>query len=188
MVEAPYNVYILKQLELVIRPRFLEICASADMTAPQYTALTVLKRRPGVTSSELARRSFVRAQTMATTLEPLLDAGLVRRESDPTNARRKLLYITDAGVEAIARLAGPIEDLERVITDGFTTEERTQFSELLRRSRSNLAAAQLPSGTDEGEPRRHRARSSRTALPASARPAEGGVATEPFDGLRTPTA
>src|SRR5690606_9740613 len=135
--------YVIKQLELVIRPRFIEICATADMTAPQYTALTVLRRRPGITSSELARRSFVRAQTMATTLEPLLGGGLVRREPDPTNARRKLLFITDDGIEAIARLSAPINDLERMLTDGFSPEERAQFSDLLRRSRSNLAVAQL---------------------------------------------
>lgn len=141
MVEHPHNVYVIKQLELVLRPRFIKLCADVGMTAPQYTALTVLRRRPGITSSELARRSFVRAQTMAMTLEPLLDAGHVSREPDPTNGRRMRLFLTESGERAIKQLSGPLAELEATLTDGFTSEERDQFAELLRRGSLNLARA-----------------------------------------------
>lgn len=141
MPERTHFVYTIKQLELGLRPRFLALCAAEGLTAAQYTALTVLERRPGITSSELARRSFVRAQTMAMTLEPLLAAGHVRREPDPSNGRRMRLHLTDAGRDAMARVTEPLAELEALLVDGFSPEEREQFADLLRRASRSLAEA-----------------------------------------------
>lgn len=134
-------VYIIKQLDLGLRPRLFEACAAAGMTAAQYTALTVLARRPGITSSELARRSFVRAQTMAVTMDPLLDAGFVRRESDPQHRRRILLYLTESGAEAIGRLSPQVEALEELMLSDLNEAEREQFGDYLRRARNALDRA-----------------------------------------------
>lgn len=131
-------VYVIKQLELALRPRFLAACAEAGMTGAQYTALTVLERRPGITSSELARRSFVRAQTMAATVDPLLDAGMVRRERDPQHGRRMLLFLTDAGAQAIAALDPQVAQVEELLLADFDEQERAAFTDLLRRARLAL--------------------------------------------------
>ena len=144
-------VYVIKQLELGLRPRFVELCAAEGMSAAQYTALTVLERRPGITSSELARRSFVRAQTMAITLEPLLSAVLIRRERDPENGRRMLLFLTETGAAAIERLANPLAELEEQLVTGFTAAERAQFAELLRRSSHSLAEAAARDRSEDSE-------------------------------------
>ncbi|MRH28996.1 MarR family transcriptional regulator [Microbacterium sp. SYP-A9085] len=130
--------YVIKQVELALRPYIDGACAAAGMTTAQYTALTVLERRPGITSSELARRSFVRAQTMAQTMDPLLEAGLVRRERDPGHARRLLLYLTDTGSAAIARARPHVAELERLILSEFTADEAAAFAEYLRRARRSL--------------------------------------------------
>ena len=57
--------YLIKQVELAVRQALDDVVATADLTTLQYTALTVLERHPGITSAELARNSFVRAQSMA---------------------------------------------------------------------------------------------------------------------------
>lgn len=141
MADHPNNVYVIKQIELVLRPQFIALCRSVGMTAPQYTALTVLLRRPGITSSELARRSFVRAQTMAMTLEPMLEAGHVRREPDPANGRRMRLFLTESGRTTIRTLSGALSELEDTLVEGFSDREREQFAEFLRRANLNLANA-----------------------------------------------
>lgn len=130
--------YVIKQVELALRPYIDDACAAAGMTTAQYTALTVLERRPGITSSELARRSFVRAQTMAQTMDPMIEAGLVTRERDPTHARRLLLRLTDKGVAAIAQARPGVDELERLLTSGLTDEEGAAFAEYLRRVRYAL--------------------------------------------------
>ncbi|MDO8381372.1 MAG: MarR family transcriptional regulator [Microbacterium sp.] len=134
-------VYIIKQLDLALRPRLFEACAAAGMTAAQYTAMTVLARRPGITSSELARRSFVRAQTMAATMDPLFDSGYVRRESDPLHRRRILLFLTESGAEAVAGLTPQVEALEDLLVSDLSESEREQFGDYLRRARNALDRA-----------------------------------------------
>ena len=133
--------YVIKQLELVLRPAFLEACAEQGMTGAQYTALTVLERRPGITSSELARRSFVRAQTMAGTLDPLLESGLVSRVHDPDHGRRMLLYLTPKGSRAAAEIAPRIARLEESLLTDLSADERDVFGDFLRRCRHSLSEA-----------------------------------------------
>ncbi len=137
-------VYVIKELEVLLRPRFIEACADQSVTWTQYTALTVLQRHPGITSSELARRSFVRAQSMAETMEPLIAAGLVRREQDESHARRKLLLLTPAGAQTIAQVQPAVQRLEDELVAGLDADERQRFAEYLRRCWQALAAADEP--------------------------------------------
>lgn len=132
-------VYAVKQLEMGLRPRFIEACARGGMTTAQYTVLTVLKHRPGITSSELARRTFVKAQSMAATIEPLLERSLVRREQDSTHGRRMLLSLTPAGEQRIVELSPPIDELETLLLADLDEEERHRFADYLRRCRHALA-------------------------------------------------
>ena len=83
--------YLIKQVELAVRQALDDVVAAADLTTLQYTALTVLERHPGITSAELARNSFVRAQTMAEMVTYLLGRGLVARERDEKNRKQYLL-------------------------------------------------------------------------------------------------
>src|ERR687898_2292181 len=86
--------YLIKQVELAVRQALDDVVATAELTAPQYTALTVLERHPGITSAELARNSFVRAQSMAEMVTFLLGEGLVSRKRDENNRRQYLLSLS----------------------------------------------------------------------------------------------
>lgn len=139
--------YVIKQLELALRPHFNQICTDAGLSAAQYTALTVLRRRPDLTSSELARRSFVRAQTMAATIDPLLTAGLVSRSQDPQHRRRMLLRLTPAGEERLAEIAPRMRALEELVVADLTADEQAEFARSLRSARHSLdTAGPRPSG------------------------------------------
>lgn len=140
MSKSTHISYVVRQLELALRPYFLQACASAGITPAQFTAMSVLQQRPGVTSSELARRSFVRAQTMAATLEPLVESGLVRRERDPNHARRMRLSLTDRGYEVASDLAARVDVVEKIIVAEFSDAELEQFDVFLRRARKAMRA------------------------------------------------
>jgi DNA-binding MarR family transcriptional regulator len=109
--------YLIKQVELAIRQRLDEISATQDLTALQYTALTVLERHPGMTSAELARNSFVRAQTMAEMITYLLDRRLVSRKRDPDNRRQYLLSLTRKGQTVVDRLRHPVAAIEEEMVE-----------------------------------------------------------------------
>lgn len=131
-------IYTIKQLELGLRGPLEHVTQTTGLTTAQYTALSVLAIRPGITSSELARRSFVRAQTMAETITNLFEAGHVRREQDRDHGRRILLYLTDSGNEALTSVRGPMELLESEFLGEIDANERQVFAQFLRKCRSNL--------------------------------------------------
>jgi len=99
----------------------------------------VLQNRPGITSSELARRSFVRAQTMAETIAALGEAGLVRREKDPDHGRQILLFNTESGAARVADIGAEIASLESRMMDGLGDDERVNLVLSLRAVRDALA-------------------------------------------------
>ena len=128
--------YLVKQVELAIRQRLEEVASSRDLTALQYTALTVLERHPGMTSAVLARSSFVRAQTMAEMVTYLLDRGLVKRERDPDNRRQYLLSLSKKGQQVIDRLRPAVEAIEEEMVEPLDRGEgqtlRTYLSQCRR--------------------------------------------------------
>jgi DNA-binding MarR family transcriptional regulator len=133
-----YLIYLVKQVEMGVRRPFEDLIAGHGISTAGYTALTVLQNRPGITSSELARRSFVRAQTMAETIAALSDAGYVRREKDPDHGRQILLFITESGIERVAALASDVTALEAHLLDGLSGDEPAILLRALRRVRDAL--------------------------------------------------
>jgi DNA-binding MarR family transcriptional regulator len=134
-----YLIYLVKQVEMGARRPFEDLIAGHGISTAGYTALTVLQNRPGITSSELARRSFVRAQTMAETVAALAESGLVRREKDPGHGRQILLFITDLGLERVAALASEVADLESRMLARLPDGQPAEMLRALRLVRDALA-------------------------------------------------
>lgn len=131
-------IYMIKLLDTGLRPEVERIAGSRGFTAAQYTALTVLLSRPGITSSELARRSFVRAQSMAGTIGPLVEQGLISRAPDPGNARRLLLRATPRGRAEVTRLQDEVAALQNRLMDGLDQQQLDALSAALRLLRNNV--------------------------------------------------
>jgi DNA-binding MarR family transcriptional regulator len=124
--------YLIKQVELAIRVRLDAVIRKDGLTVAQYTALTVLERRPRLTSAQLAKNSFVRAQTMSAVTAELEDRGLVFREQDPAHQRRQLLSVTTAGLEVLDRLLPEVRRIEEQMVSGMTTGQVVQLREAMQ--------------------------------------------------------
>ncbi|WP_234537882.1 MarR family winged helix-turn-helix transcriptional regulator [Streptomyces shenzhenensis] len=123
----PSLLYMIKQVELVVRSHLDELVRPAGITALQYTALTVLERHDGLSAAQLARDSFVTAQSMADLVRSLEARGLIRRERNPRNRRELLILLTDAGRELLAGVAGPVRELEERMVRELTAHQEEQF-------------------------------------------------------------
>jgi DNA-binding MarR family transcriptional regulator len=130
--------YLIKQLELAVRSHLDETVRDAGLTALQYTALTVLERHPELTSAQLARNSFVRAQTMAQMITVLDDRGLITRERDPKSHRQYLLSLTAEGHRLLGQLREPVLGIEKDMISGLTDVEIRQFRDALHSCRLAL--------------------------------------------------
>jgi DNA-binding MarR family transcriptional regulator len=131
--------YLIKQVELAVRDALDGVVPAADLTTLQYTALTVLERHPGMTSAELARNSFVRAQTMAEMVTYLLGRGLVTRERDPHNRKQYLLSLSAEGQQVLDDLYDDVADIEARMLEGFDTGQTEILRTYLMRCRHALS-------------------------------------------------
>ncbi|XVU28819.1 MarR family winged helix-turn-helix transcriptional regulator [Actinoplanes sp. CA-054009] len=137
---GPSLLYLVKQLELVVRARLDEIVRAGGITALQYTALTVLERHDGLSAAQLARDSFVTAQTMADMVRALESRGLIRRERNPGNRRELLIHLTEAGRGLLAQYAKPVRELEEEMTGRLTEAQAAGFRHALIGSWQALAS------------------------------------------------
>ena len=137
--EPPSLLYMVKRLELAVRASIEGIVRPAGITALQYTALTVLERHDGLSAAQLARDSFVTAQSMADMVRILEKQGLIRRERNPANRRELLIHLTPAGRGLLDELAGQVRDLEERMIADLTARQVDQFRHALARAWSALS-------------------------------------------------
>ncbi|WP_241518851.1 MarR family transcriptional regulator [Streptomyces sp. CB03238] len=131
---GPSLLYLVKRTELAVRARLEELLKPAGITALQYTALTVLERHDGLSAAQLARDSFVTAQSMADMVRTLENRGLIRREPHPRNRREKVVLLADAGRRLLAEYAEPARRLEERMVLDFDEEESARFRDCLNRA------------------------------------------------------
>ncbi|MCX4538069.1 MarR family winged helix-turn-helix transcriptional regulator [Streptomyces sp. NPDC002596] len=129
---GPSLLYLVKRLELAIRAQLDEMLRDSGVTTLQYTALTVLAHRDGISAAQLARDSFVTPQSMADMLRLLDNCGLIRREPNPQSKREVLVHISDAGRAFLRDYAAPVAELEDRVLEGLTPAEAAAFRSALQ--------------------------------------------------------
>ena len=80
-----------------LRRQFHDASAVGELTSAQASALARLAATEPTSTSALAGAERVRPQSMAATVAVLEKQGLVRREDDPGDGRRRLIFLTPAG-------------------------------------------------------------------------------------------
>jgi len=131
---SPSLLYMVKQVELVVRSHLDELVKPSGITALQYTALTVLERHDGLSAAQLARDSFVTAQSIADLVRSLENRGLVRRERNPNSRRELLILLTDDGRELLEQHARHVRELEERMVGDLTAHQTEQFRQALSKA------------------------------------------------------
>ncbi|MGY0387720.1 MarR family winged helix-turn-helix transcriptional regulator [Nocardioides sp. WG-D5] len=139
MTDAPLLLYVVKQLELATRARLDAVLKESGVTALQYTALSVLERRPTMSAADLARASFVRAQSAADLIGALERRGLIERRTDPDNRRRMLISLTAEGRDFLDAYDPRVEELEEQMLADLGPDDRKAFRTFLDTARRALS-------------------------------------------------
>jgi DNA-binding MarR family transcriptional regulator len=138
-VAGPGLLYLVKQLELAVRARLDEVLRPVALTPLQYTALTVLQRRSGLTTAELARNSFVTDQAMADMVVALERRGFIVRQGDPRDRRRRVIRLTGPGEEALDRVGADVAALEQRMVSLLDPRDAARFREFVVTCHSALS-------------------------------------------------
>lgn len=97
-----------ERLSAVLREGLWRQAWPRDLTATQARILDRLGQRPGSTLRGLARALGIRASTASEAVSTLATRGLVRKDRDPADRRRRRLALTEEGRHARALLGtGP---------------------------------------------------------------------------------
>lgn len=137
---APSLLYVVKAVELAIRAHLEDAVKPFGVTMLQYTALTVLEREESITAADLARLSFVRAQSAADIVAALERGGYITRRRDPQQRRRLLIELTPEGHALLERCAPAVAAVERDAFSGLDADELDALRSGLSRTRRNLSA------------------------------------------------
>lgn len=136
---GPGLLYLVKQLELAVRARLDDVLRPVALTPLQYTALTVLERRSGLTTAELARNSFVTDQAMADMVIALERRGLIAREGDPRDRRRRVIGLTGPGRQLLDGVRDDVAALERRMLSRLDPRDAARFRAYVIECHATLA-------------------------------------------------
>jgi DNA-binding MarR family transcriptional regulator len=101
--------------------RLRQVPVQEELTMPEISALSRLERAGPATPGAMANAAQISPQGMGATLAALEERGYVRRQADPTDGRRVLMSVTDAGRRMLRnKKTARAEQLGKALSEGFT--------------------------------------------------------------------
>lgn len=104
---------------------------SAEVSSVQYAALAVLKRRPGVSQSQLGLELDLDRSTIADLVSRLEHRGVIERSPHAGDRRRYELRLTVGGADEVDRLTPKVAEANRMLTEALSAEELVTLRALL---------------------------------------------------------
>ena len=135
----PRITYLLKQTESATRAHLDAVLREHDLTTMQYTALTVLQHRGDLSSAQLARRSFVKPQTMHEMVVSLERQGLVERHPSADKRHVLVTRLTADGRKKLAECQADVDHIEQQMVEDLSAAEVAMLRSLLERCHHSLA-------------------------------------------------
>lgn len=112
---------------------FMDETADFEITPVQFAILNALIDTPGEDQVTLASRVAFDAATSGSVIGRLELRGWIRREVDPLDKRRKLLWVTPAGAEAADHMKRIVTRVQARILAPLDKQEQAQLVALLSR-------------------------------------------------------
>ena len=104
--------YLVARLERAVRAGIGKRVAGHGLTTAQYTTLSILGARSGLSNAQLARRALITPQSMSEVLRALEDKGLVARSTHPAHGRILPAELTRRGRTVLAACDRAVDELE----------------------------------------------------------------------------
>ncbi|WP_433663571.1 MarR family winged helix-turn-helix transcriptional regulator [Nocardia sp. CA-128927] len=98
-----------------------------------YALLAALGEFGSISQADLGRRTRIDRSDIVATVNELADRGFVERSPDPTDRRRKIVTITDAGSAHLAELDERLAGAQDELLAGLNAAERAELVRLLTR-------------------------------------------------------
>ena len=105
--------------------------ALPELTKPQYAVMRVIAEHPAIEQVSLMDAAVSTKATMAEMLSRMEKRGLVLREHDPSDKRRRFVYLTEEGKRLLEKSRPVGDSVDAIFLNKLSTKEREQFSLLV---------------------------------------------------------
>lgn len=130
---SPRVSYLVARLDRLLRLWLTDALAPLAVSLPEYTAMSILGRRAGLTNAQLARRTYVSPQAMHQITEGLIERGLIMRAPDQRRGRVLPATLTADGRDLLVQCDEAVDALEERMMGSLRPRARGAFFESLLR-------------------------------------------------------
>ena len=139
--ELPRVSYLVKWVERGLRTRLDAALADSDVTTQEYTTLSVLYDRDGLSSAQLARRAFVTPQAMNQLVISLERRGLLERSPDENHSRILRARLSKRGRALVEQCDLATQHVEKQLLAGLSRSDVATLRHLLQGCAASLGAS-----------------------------------------------
>jgi DNA-binding MarR family transcriptional regulator len=132
--------YVIARLERALRAAINDRVKPHGLTTLQYTTLSVLGARGGLSNAQLARRSYMTPQAMSEVIEALEAKGLIRRDPHPNHRRIYPAALTAKGRRVLGACDRAVDELEEQVLRDLSPDERAGLADGLMAAVRSLHA------------------------------------------------
>jgi DNA-binding MarR family transcriptional regulator len=125
--------FLLARLGSLAARSWQAFLADRRVTQVQYATLMVLAQRGPLGQLRLARLVAVDARNLVAVLDQLAERGVIVRETDAADHRRRNVRLTPTGTALVCELAGAATASRDRFLGPLTLRQRSQLNFLLRR-------------------------------------------------------
>ena len=128
---SQYLAYLLASANRRMHLGLAQSIAAEEVTEEHWRILQVLSDEKGRNMGELAELVLLNHPALTKNIDKLVSRGLVQRAADAQDSRRVLVYISDLGLETVARLKKHVDAHHDDITDTLGARKTEQLKRLL---------------------------------------------------------
>ena len=123
--------YVVGRLDRALRREIAALVEPHGLTVSKYTALSILRDRPGLSNAQLARRSYVTPQSMNEVLVALEADGFIVRSPAANHGRVVEVTLSARGHEVLAACDRAVTHMENAMLADLDEAGREQLVEAL---------------------------------------------------------
>ncbi len=130
--------YLFRTASRMQTNRINRVLDEVNMHKGQPFMLDLLSREDGVPQSVLAKKMDISPATAGTMVKRLEKVGYLERRRDAADERVSNVYLTEEGRNIGARLTELQKEMNELVFDGFSDEEKEHMKDYLLRMIENL--------------------------------------------------
>jgi MarR family transcriptional regulator, organic hydroperoxide resistance regulator len=130
---SQYLAYLLASAHRQMRIGIAQSIADEEVNEEHWRILEVVADEQGHSMGELAEKVLLNNPALTKNIDKLVSRGLVQRAQDERDSRKVLVYISDRGLEMVARLKVSVDAHHDVIEEALGPRKTSQLKRLLER-------------------------------------------------------